>query len=391
MSKFLIDVVNFNADASCLSSDEWLEILRGGKNSGLYRWLSLYVDNNKKVVIGFPGATIADIAMDNPESISLINQHPDIFQILIRPFSHDLALLRNPQGFILNLEYGARTIKNEFNNVVNFYLPPEFMLTDEQVYQLEIYGIDGTFVNPNRYSPAIQKRLPQNIYDVRGIFNSKLRCIPFMEGAAENYLESLQKYESKNWNDSIIQGVGDAVFTWRDGESPFFLPNGLNRENFWLANEDPAIVRCHIDSSNTQLIIGKVLNPNEILSYPVHSCLSWMKEFRMMGFINRLNNVEKDISTVDKDKFFYWLMVINSDILSSIEKESPIISIKDDTTGYEDKLILHRSERWHEGIEYLSILENYANFNFLEFYNLQKVMPPYIHKLKNRVTYLKSL
>ena len=81
MARYLVDVVNFNADASCLSSTEWLKILDGGSNSKLCRWLQLYVRHQKKVVLGFPGATIADIAQNNPEGIDLINQHENIFEI----------------------------------------------------------------------------------------------------------------------------------------------------------------------------------------------------------------------------------------------------------------------------------------------------------------------
>ena len=45
----LIDVVNFNADASCLPSDKWIDILKGGKESHFYKWLELYVSLKKKI------------------------------------------------------------------------------------------------------------------------------------------------------------------------------------------------------------------------------------------------------------------------------------------------------------------------------------------------------
>ena len=44
----LVDVVNFNADASCLSSRKWLLCLEGGENSLVYKWLKGYVDNKRK-------------------------------------------------------------------------------------------------------------------------------------------------------------------------------------------------------------------------------------------------------------------------------------------------------------------------------------------------------
>ena len=45
----ICDVVNFNADASCLEYNEWLKIIRGGKKSIFCKWLQLYVKNKRKV------------------------------------------------------------------------------------------------------------------------------------------------------------------------------------------------------------------------------------------------------------------------------------------------------------------------------------------------------
>lgn len=52
MTKILVDVVNFNADASCLSSKQWMEDLKGGKRSKFYQWLLLYVNKKKKYHLG---------------------------------------------------------------------------------------------------------------------------------------------------------------------------------------------------------------------------------------------------------------------------------------------------------------------------------------------------
>ena len=110
----LIDVVNFNADASCLSSQEWLRILDGGKKSDFYIWLELYVTFNKKINLGIVGASLCDIAHYCPEAIELIKSNESIFNILIRPFSHDNALLRSRDSFLVNLHYGIKVTKKYF-------------------------------------------------------------------------------------------------------------------------------------------------------------------------------------------------------------------------------------------------------------------------------------
>ena len=150
----VVDVVNFNADASCLSHELWIEALEGGVDSDFHRWLSLYVDHNKKVVIGFPGATIADIATFNPACLDYINAHPDVFEIILRPFAHDISLLRSPAGFRLNLDLGIQTIRNEFTKVQSYYLPPEFMCNSSHISELVSRGVHGVFLYPARFDDA---------------------------------------------------------------------------------------------------------------------------------------------------------------------------------------------------------------------------------------------
>lgn len=61
----LIDIVNFNADASCFDSQKWLSCLSGGVDSVFCNWLSLYIRHSKKIVLGLTGATISDLVTHN--------------------------------------------------------------------------------------------------------------------------------------------------------------------------------------------------------------------------------------------------------------------------------------------------------------------------------------
>jgi hypothetical protein len=87
----LVDIINLNADASCLSTKRWMNALNGGKSSELYRLLESYVIQKCKINLGIIGSTLAEIQKFNPECISLINNTPEIFEILIRPFIHSLS------------------------------------------------------------------------------------------------------------------------------------------------------------------------------------------------------------------------------------------------------------------------------------------------------------
>jgi hypothetical protein len=389
--KRIVDVVNFNADASCLSSGRWLDILSGGANSQFVTWLQLYIDRGKKVTLGFPGATVADIAIHNPEGIAVINSHPDIFELILRPFAHDIALLRLRDGFIANFELGRRTISREFHQVTPWFLPPEFMMTNEQIVHLSGQGVSGVFINPARFSTEIGKRIPAIPYKIRGLFAMTLDCIPFQGKLTDYYLNSLHLFDCTKWNDGIRNSSAATVFSWRDGESCFFLPDSLAREAYWLDFEENFILREHITDLVLKFISYEQLGEQYYLSYPVHSFTAWMKEFRMLGFVNRIQRLEENLSEMTGEQVRYWLMSINSDILSAIEKRSPVVQIKQSLEISEmSEHVIMRSERGFEGEEYLAILEDSLAGMTLPTY-VKSSVSPHIVKWQGRIEYLKDL
>jgi len=358
--KFIVDVVNFNADASCLSSHKWLEALRGGDRSLLVRWLRLYIDHGKKVVLGFPGATVADISRHNPEAILLINAHPGVFEIILRPFAHDIALLRLGRGFQVNLDLGFAAIRREFGNIHDFFLPPEFMLTNEQIVNLHEQGVKGLFINPARFSAELKGRIPSVPYQVRGLFGITIPCVPLRGNLTYCYLHAIQRLDCAKWNAGINGISEEVVFVWRDGESCFLLPDSIERESFWLSNEQHDIVRQHMGDLDLAFLANAELEEHYFRSYPVHSFSAWMKEFRMLGFIDRVRRIEERLELLTPEQVVHWLRVLHSDIMSSIEKRSPVVSIQKLSNGDVvpfDYTIL-RSERGFEGEEYLVALES---------------------------------
>ncbi len=386
--KNLVDVVNLNADASCLSSKWWLEILRGGKSSYLYQWLSIYINNSKKVSLGITGATTSDIANFNPEAIDLINKNSNIFEIVLRPYSHDIGLLRTKLGFEKNLEFGIRVLKKEFGSFTNYFLPPEFMLTNEQLYVLVRLKVDGIFINPVRFKKEMKLRLSSKPYVIKGVFGAELKCIPFHEGLTNAYLNSMHLFDSKKWNAAIEKSRTSDIYSWRDGESSFFVPNGNERENAWLKRETKKINRLFLRESvpKADFISNDILVEKQYHFYPVHSFTAWVKEFRMMGFINKIMSIENNLAKLSPVEIALWLQVINSDILSAIEKDSPAVSIKMNQKSIRKiKYTIWRSERGVEGEEMLSVLENNR------FDRWEKSSAPHAMKLTKRLKYIERL
>lgn len=386
--KRLVDIVNFNADASCLDAGRWLAALAGGEESVLFRWLRLYIDLERPIALGFSGATAADIAGANPESVALIRAHPDIFQIIARPFSHDAALLRSPAGFAANFQLGLQALKRVFGRVAPFYLPPEFMLTPDQMLTLADAGIAVTFVNPSRYTPAQRLRIPNEPYEIRGALGSRLGCVPVDGELTRCYLRSLDVLSCEPWNARLDAIPSDTAFAWRDGESSFMFPHGLDREARWLRDET-ARVRCHLES-HALLPVDAPVQADAYRSYPVHSLSAWMKEFRMMGYVRRVWETEQALHDMDATDAGLWLQSITSDVLSSVEKEDvQKCYAHPDHPGLSFSGILLRSERSAEGSDFLLLLERRLRGEDSSY--LWSADEPHFVKTRYRIALLEEL
>ena len=389
---FLVDVVNLNADASCLSSKWWLKMLTGKSESYFCKWLASYVMTEKKVSLGITGASVADISMHNPEAIQFINKNRNIFEIILRPFSHDIGLLRSIDGFRLNLESGMKVLKKEFDTYENYFLPPEFMITNEQLYILKQHGVSGTFINASRFKNEIKDRLPDKPYHVKGLMNVEMKCIPFNGELTLGYLQGIHFFNAEAWN-KILKKSDQVYFSWRDGESSFFVPNGNERETSWLAAEANNIERLFLSEALNKVTFdnNSNLKENHYHYYPIHSFTAWMKEFRMIGFVQKAMQAEQHILQFTKEQKALWLQVINSDILSSVEKDSPVISIKmkKEDVAFSNHTIW-RCERGLEGEEFLALLKGDLKEQVIDQY-LTKSTDHHMLKLQARLKYLKEI
>lgn len=391
--KRLIDVVNFNADASCLTSAHWMEALAGGRSSAFFRWAQLYVRYRKKIVLGFTGATLADIRRFNPETLGLINEHPEVFGTVERPFSHDIHLLRRPRSFRFNLQAGIRARQTCLPalRAPRFYLPPEFMLAGEQVNCLASLGLRGVLINASRFAPDVQERIPRDPYWLRGLLGVRVGCVPICGTLTHSYLHCIQQFEGHVWNEAVTSVDASAAVLWRDGESSFLLPDGVQREEFWLAQESNGIERCHLED------LGPVSEPTDadrgdcITHFPVHSFAAWMKEFRMLGFLGRVGQYEDACIGGTPEEAALWFGLINSDVLSAVEKRPVRITLRA-RPGSEGaaSCVLHRTPREHEAEEYLLLLGQLREGGDIRPV-LEAQKSPHMLKLKARIELLREM
>ena len=380
MTKTVVDIVNFNADASCLSSSIWLDALQGGTNSKICQWLELFVRNNKKVSLGFTGSTLADIKKFNPDAINIINEKKDIFEIILRPWSHDISLYRTDSLFIYNVELGIRTIKSEFESVSNYYLAPEFMMTSRQIELISKMGIEAIFINPDRYQNDIKRRIIPTPHIVYGTSESTIKCIAIHGRTTQKYLSSCQLNDPKIWDKFIQDFPDDLIFSWRDGESFLLIPDGLSREEYLLQGESENINRKKLQSLEINYEDSSLYDRSYYKSYPIHSFTAWIKEMKMMWYVDRIRKIENNFSKLSDLQITLLLQLINSDILASVEKISPKIKLK--IKGVIEDFIIYRSERGFEGEDYLQLIDDP---------NFRNDSAPHIKKLIARHEYLKAM
>ncbi|NKB25540.1 MAG: hypothetical protein GKR87_14410 [Kiritimatiellae bacterium] len=105
--------------------------------------------------------------------------------------------------------------------------------------------------------------------------------------------------------------------------------------------------------------------------FPLHSMKSWLNEMKLYWYISRIRDLEINLSSFPEHIKQLWLLTINSDILSSVEKKCPHLEIGKDIFSVDtshslwdgvipnknnNSVILERSERSGERQDYLAYL-----------------------------------
>ena len=177
--------------------------------------------------------------------------------------------------------------------------------------------------------------------------------MPVTDGLTQRYLQTLQLLDLTKWNSS--SHVDYAQILWRDGESVFLIPDGIEREEYWL--EGCLYERGHISSPATK---SPDILPKR--SYPVHPFSAWSNEMSMLWFIRRVEDLERGlIGSKSSSEIIAWLNCINSDILAAVEKSSPRIELRNLKNHQLNSFLINRSDRGFEGEAMLVAAEQNIN------------------------------
>lgn len=372
----LVDVVNLNADASCLGAAKWLRCLQGGRDSHLMRLLRSYVERGRKVNLGPIGATVRDVVRFNPAAVDLINAHPEIFEIVLRPFAHDNALLRLPTAFRYNVAHGIELLRRTFRRTSEYYLAPEIMVTNEQIRMLRELGVAGIFLHKGRYDVSVARHVPDMPFPITGVFGTPIFCVPFAAKALETlYLSAIHgTVTPAAWASAALDASAELRAIWRDGESALLHPMAIEHEEQMMAAESdcnvPRLFLSEIPMAQDDAPAGVLRH------FPLHSMKPWLDEMKMYWYVDRVRRIEQNFDALSDYARRLWLLTINSDILSAAEKNAPVIDVGDAVLAAppEDgawdgtiplreskQLVLSRSERAAEGEDYLAYLELYLS------------------------------
>ena len=110
----------------------------------------------------------------------------------------------------------------------------------------------------------------------------------------------------------------------------------------------------------------------------------------MLGFVQRIQAIERKLEGFSIVELGLWLQTVNSDILSAVEKPSPTVQLglKNRPDLLEEHFI-KRSERGFEGEDYLALLEGSLRGERCD--HLDRSPAPHIEKARARIRYLGRL
>ena len=375
--KFLVDIVNLNSDASCLSSERWMKALAGGLNSELFQILNSYVVEGQKVNLGIIGSTLSEILEYNNECIELINANPDIFEIVLRPFVHSLSILWHDETFKRNFDIGEQLTKLVFRNVYDWYLPAEFALRNNQVYMIQD-RILGTFIHPKRIRKNLNKMDVEGCGMMQSLQSAEQKFIGLTENYDSYYLEEIQKFSSN------IHFEKDIIFGWRDGESPFLLPSSVNRELHFIKQTATRFNRKFL----SECVDVKMNAENKVNSYPQNSLLPWMGGFRLYWYVQEVKMLEMQFMELSKIKKMLFMFLLNSDILSCTEKSDVSIDIANEKGDLVyTNLVLGRVQKNLDAEDILYVIKNLDDRE-VESAIEKKINPIFSSRIKARLNVL---
>lgn len=372
----MLDLINFNADASCLPRHTWRHCLSSGQ---FHNHIQSYSLTSQPFLIGFTGLTLVDISLHSPATLDLLNNSPNIRHV-VRPLVHSL-----PKGMSLNLRHlnivlGYAILLRLINRdlIEPAYLPPEFFFRVDEIPSLHSVGCKYLFHCIHRSNMEKRPYSGLQICTLNSPDGSSLQSIQLDSSFSHAYLSSLQLHHALDDQHGIL---------WRDGESPLLIPNGIDRERWFLSNSGPRT------TFQQYLSIPLHAPPVSLGYYPLSPLAPWTGDqsnfwfYEIASSLRDSYNLNKPLSPL---QVLLVLFSYSSDLVASAAKIDVQIRLKhdpqsDSTFAY----TIHRDQRAAEAelIDYLSTILT-VNDSDLPLIS-HECFPAYTH-LKDRLLCIAS-
>lgn len=112
----------------------------------------------------------------------------------------------------------------------------------------------------------------------------------------------------------------------------------------------------------------------------------------MMGYLRRLERLEPEIDSLSLTELTLWLHAINSDVLSAVEKRSPVVRMLPSVKPGDEFLhTIWRSERGFEGEIYLHALDALREGNPSPVERLLNSSEAHALKFRGRLDFLRTI
>ena len=309
----MLDLINFNGDASCLPHSVFLKYIEDGS---FYSWLQLFDKYSHHAAFGMTGMSLLDVISSSDNlSISSINSSPYL-HCINRPYSHSLSI-RMPSALSdLNILLGIFIYQKSFSSNSSCYLPPEFSLRSSSLQLLYKLHIDKVFHASPSYFSRDQSNPSNDFLRIDLPDGSSVFSFCIHHSATHSYLRTIQ----------LLVPYSPSKLLWRDGESSLLIPDGNRREDYFLSSLDQPFL------SPSDFLSSLSHDPFVVEHYPLRSYQPWIGDYSNEWFFEISTNLfQRSLTHTRLDLKFVLLLLMShsSDLLASVSKEHVSIQLKD--------------------------------------------------------------
>jgi hypothetical protein len=365
----MFELVNFNGDASCLKRADFIHAL---KSNEILKWLHLYDISANPVSIGFTGTSLSDLA--------LFSRSP-VIESVARPFVHAISAYMPPILSSINILLGHFVERLLLERPLTCFLPAEFSLRMHDILTLCDLGFTSTF---HRYSPFL---VPTSIDSSCQFSNTPFYPLLSLQHPCGSSLLSLSidPLGTAQYHNTVqlLNPESPTSSIWRDGESFLFLPNGLDREKYYLNVRKPCL------HTHSFINLCSHINLPSLDYYPLRPLDPWIGDYSNKWFTNICTSLQASLLSTDRCDIYSLLIILlaqSSDLLASVSKPNVTVklcSISESESFFDYTIFRDHRTSEAEAMDWLS--SELLNTSFNQLFHHRQAFNPTARSILERI------